>query len=67
MNNHNLSTFLSVRVNAQTRKEFHDKAKAYGKSADVLREIVEAFIDERLVISKPNPRKKELYHVRSKD
>lgn len=67
MKHHSLTTFLSVRIDAQTRKKFHDKATEYGKSSDVLREIIEAFIDDRLVISKPNPRKKELYHVRSKN
>lgn len=67
MKHHNLSSFLSVRVNPQTRKEFLAKAEEYGNATNVLREIVEAFIDDRLVISKPNPRKKELYHVRSKN
>lgn len=67
MKHHNLSTFLSVRVNPQTRKEFLDKAEEYGNATNVLREIIEAFVDDRLVISKPNPRKKELYHVRSKN
>jgi hypothetical protein len=40
------------------------KVVKYGKPSDVLREIIEAFLDDRLVIQ-PNPRKESLYVNRS--
>jgi len=54
------STFISVRVNPELHKKFHEKARRFGRSSDVLREILEAFVDGRLVISKPNG-KESLY------
>jgi hypothetical protein len=55
-----LGKYLTVRVTDERKTEFHKKAKRYGKPSDVLREIVEAFIDGRLVI-KPDPKKESLY------
>jgi predicted DNA-binding protein len=66
MKDHNLSTFLSVRVSPETRQKFHDKAAEIGNSSDLLREIVEAFIEDRLVIQLSDS-KRNLYHVRAED
>ena len=57
------SKFLVVRVTDKTRTKFHSKAQKFGSPSDVLREIVEAFNDDRLVIQPPVTRKESLYHV----
>lgn len=57
------SKFLVVRVTDKTRSKFHSKAQRYGNPSDVLREIVEAFNDDRLVIQPPVTRKESLYVV----
>lgn len=47
------SAFLTVRVTAETRAEFHSKASKFGQPSDVLREIIDAFVTDRIVITKP--------------
>ena len=54
------STFISVRVSPELNRNFHDKARRFGRSSDVLREILEAFVEDRLVIRKPEG-KESLY------
>ena len=58
----NLDKFVATRVTSQVHKKFHRKAKDYGKPSDLLREMVEAFVEGRLVIQ-PSPTKRNLYHV----
>ena len=58
----NLDKFLATRVTSQVHKKFHRKAKDYGKPSDLLREIVEAFIEDRLTVI-PSPTKRSLHHV----
>lgn len=58
----NLDKFLATRVTGSVHKKFHAKAKRYGKPSDVMREILEAFVEGRLVIQ-PSPTKRNLYHV----
>jgi len=53
------SVFLTVRVTAGTHKKFHDKASKFGKPSEVLRELAEAFIDDRLTIQPPVTRNLE--------
>ena len=55
------STFLSVRVTPELNQAFHDKAQKYGSGSEVLREIIQAFIDDRLAIKPPVNRKESLY------
>lgn len=54
------SKYVVIRVTPGTHKAFHRKADLYGNVSDVLRELIEAFLDDRLVI-KPNPKKESLY------
>lgn len=62
------SAFLTVRVTGSTRAKFHAKAAEYGQPTGyVLRELVEAFIEGRLVIHPPLNKKESLYVARSKD
>ena len=59
-------THMTLRVTQRVRIAFNRKAERYGKPSDVLRELIEAFLDDRLVIQ-PNPRKESLYVPRSQD
>lgn len=47
------SAFMSVRVTDLTRAKFHAKAQSIGKPSEVHREIVEAFVEDRLTIQPP--------------
>lgn len=58
------SAFLTVRVTIETRKQFHSKALKYGKPSDVHREIIEAFLEDRLSIVQPLNSKESLYVTR---
>ena len=55
------STFISARVKPELNQAFHDKAQRYGSGSEVLREIIQAFIEDRLVIKPPVTRKESLY------
>ena len=57
-----LGKFISVRVTPKFHTQFHRKVKAFGPPSTILREILSAFIEDRLVIQ-PNPSKRNLYHV----
>jgi hypothetical protein len=50
----------NFRISRKLKMEFLKKSRKFGKSTDILREIVEAFVDDRLVIH-PNPKKESLY------
>lgn len=65
----NKSAYLTVRVSDKTRLKFHAKAKKFGTPSEVLRELVDAFIEDRVTIQPPvtgNPKEK-LYVPRSQD
>lgn len=60
------TVFMTVRLTAKTRTKFHDKALKIGKPSQVHRELVEAFVEDRLNIQPPvnrNPLEK-LYVTR---
>lgn len=54
------SSFLTIRLTPQERKAFGVKAEAYGGPTYVIRELVEAFVQDRLTVQ-PNPTKRSLY------
>lgn len=56
------TAFLTVRLTPKEHKEFSRKAESYGGSTSVIRELVEAFMQDRLTVI-PNPEKRSLYHV----
>jgi len=58
-----LSRFLTTRVTAGDLKEFRRLSAKYGTPSDVLREIVRAFNDDRLIIKQPTQPTKGLFHV----
>ena len=51
---------LAVRLTEAQHTAFHRKARKYGTTSEVLRELIQAFLDERMVI-KPDPKKGTLY------
>ena len=55
--------FLTVRLTEQERTVFGVKAKQYGGVTFVLREVVQAFIENRLTVKPPVNPKESLYHV----
>jgi len=52
---------LNVRVTHKLRTKFHAKASKYSNASDVLRELVEAFVEDRLTIQAPVTRKESMY------
>ena len=58
----NYEKFITFRVTATSHKAFHRRAAKFGKPSDVLRELVEAFNEDRLTV-KPSPTKRSIYHV----
>lgn len=56
------SKYLNQRVSPKVHKAFSVKAKQFGGNSEVLRELVEAFIEDRVTIT-PNPTKRSIYHV----
>lgn len=52
-----LESFLTVRLNRKTAEAFRAKAKEYGGTSSVLREIVLAFNDDRLTVAVDPTRK----------
>ena len=61
------SSHLTVRVTDRVRTKFHAKASKYGHPSSVLRELIEAFIEDRLTIQPPVIRKENLYVTRSQN
>ena len=57
-----LGKFITVRVTPKFHTQFHRKVKAFGPPSTVLREILLAFAEDRLVIQ-PSPTKRNLHHV----
>lgn len=65
--NQSKSASLSVRLPTKTRTKFIVKSKDYGTPSEVLRELVDAFVEERMAIQPPVTRKEKLYVTRSED
>lgn len=49
----NKSAYLTVRVADRTRTKFHAKARKFGTPSEVLRELIDAFIEDRVTIQPP--------------
>jgi len=62
------TTFLTVRLRQQTHQAFRARAEKYGGISEVLRELVDAFIEDRIAITPPaTPKKESLYVTRSQN
>ena len=55
-----LDSFLTIRVSEEFRNKLHKKAKRFGKPSDVVRQILEAFVEDRLQITQSDS-KENLY------
>lgn len=64
MSKSRMNMFLTVRVTESTRTRFTKKAKHYGDPGAVLRELIEAFVDDRVTLSKDvnKPTMEKLYN-----
>lgn len=50
-----MNMYLTTRVTESTRTQFTKKARRYGDPGAVLRELIEAFVDNRITIHRdPN-------------
>ena len=47
------AAFLTVRVTEATRSKFHAKAQRYSTPSGVLRDLIDAFIQDRIKVSPP--------------
>lgn len=47
------SAFMTVRVTDKTRTKFHAKASKIGTPSDVLRELIDAFVEDRVKLQPP--------------
>jgi len=56
----NYTAFLTVRIDKDTADAFRIKAKEFGGTSEVLRAIVEAFNDNRLIVA-PDPSRKTIF------
>jgi len=55
---------IAVRVAPTVGKKFHKASAAYGGASDVLRELIAGFIEDRVKIAPPTPKREgSLYHV----
>lgn len=59
------SKFLTIRVTPDDHKKFHCKVKKFGQPSEVLREIIQAFMEDRLTIQPPVTVKESLYVTRN--
>lgn len=63
----NLTKHLRVRLSASTARAFEKKCQSYGTPSVVVRELVNAFIEDRLTIAAPTTTRKSLYVTRNQD
>jgi hypothetical protein len=54
---------LYVRVSVETKQAFNEKAARFGLPSEVLRELVQAFVEDRVTVSPPKEMKESLYNV----
>jgi hypothetical protein len=47
------TAYLTARIAPDLRKSFVAKAQKYGSHTEVLRELIKAFVEDRVTISKP--------------
>lgn len=47
------SAFLTVRVTDKMRQRFHAKASKIGTPSDILRELIDAFVEDRVKLQPP--------------
>lgn len=58
---------LFTRVSVEAKQQFMEKASRFGLPSEVLRELVMAFVEDRLTIEPPPDAKESLYNARNQD
>lgn len=58
---HNLTDRISIRVSKKLRNQFYQKAARFGQPTDILRQILTAFVEDRIKIIKKDPDEESLY------
>ncbi len=59
--------YIVLRINTTLKKSFIAKAERYGRQTDVLRELLQSFVDGRVTITPPEVTKEPLYVPRIED
>ncbi len=59
MANKKLTSYLTARVTPSLHNKFMSKAKKYGQPSDIHREILTAFVEDRMTLDKPHVVPKE--------
>jgi len=54
-----LTSYLTVRVTPSLQKKFMSKVKKYGQPSDIHRELIKAFVEDRMTLDKPTVVPKE--------
>ena len=54
-----LTSYLTVRVTPSLQKKFMSKARKYGLPSDIHRELIKAFVEDRMTLDKPTVVPKE--------
>lgn len=55
-------TTMHIKVDARLKKAFDDKASAHGKPSEMIRNLMEAFVDGRIKIQ-PTEQQLELFQL----
>lgn len=55
------SCHVTIRLTPAVRKKFMEKARRHGRASEVLRELVTAFVENRVTITPPVNPKEPLY------
>jgi len=56
-----LMVYLTVRISPDLKKKFLKKASSYGKPVEIHRELLTAFVQDRITIERPVDKKEKLY------
>lgn len=57
------NTIVAFRLTELEKTQFHDKVRRFGQPSEVMREFVQAFLEDRLIVKPPVTTKESLYHV----
>ena len=57
-----MSSTISTRISAEMKKKFNNKAKKYGDPSYVHRELIHAFVEDRLTIEPPEDVRRNLFN-----
>ena len=59
-------TTIHIKIDARLKKAFDDKASKLGKSTDMIRTLIQAFVEDRVKIE-PTTEQAQLFHYTKGD